>query len=328
MNTPVQKETKQTDLPRNLIDPEIREFILQMEKNYEQLTPKTKMTPTLRREIAEKARQPFRTGGPEMVKTETIMLDSGNVRIRVYTPKIRTAPNAQQPVLLYVHGGGWVMFSIDTHDRLMREYADQTGFAVVGIDYSLSPEHVFPRALDDIDTVYEWVFSNAGANGWDAQSIYIGGDSAGGNLSLCSTLRRRDNDLPLPQGLLLNYAALDTETRPSYQLYDGEPFVLSCDEMAAFWLDYLGAPNTENPYARPLLADLTGLPPVHSCIAECDILRDENLELLKRLKEANVDVSSIIYEGATHSFLEAMSVSSLARRAIEDAAGWLKNKAI
>lgn len=324
MNTPTQKNTGQPDR----IDQEIHEFIVRLDDNYKKLTSSQTVTPSERRTIAEKARKEFRIGGPKMAQTETVAFEGKAIRARVYTPQHPFKSGSGQPVLLYIHGGGWVMFSIDTHDRLMREYADKSGFTVIGVDYSLSPENRFPQALDDIDTVYNWVFSNAETYGWSMEQIYIGGDSAGGNLSLCSTLRRRDSEMLMPKGILLNYAALDTEFRPSYNLYDGEPFVLTQDEMAAFWDDYIGAPNTENPYARPLLADLIGLPSVYMCIAECDILRDENLELYERLVSAGVDVSSIVYRGATHSFLEAMSVSSLAKQAIHDASDWLRSKVI
>lgn len=316
------KHAKGGEVDPSKVDPEISEFIRQMNHQYEKLITHLPISPTERREIAEQARKPFRLGGPEMANTQTFFLDDNQIRIRVYTPKSRHGNSA----LLYVHGGGWVMFSIDTHDRLMREYADQAGCIVIGIDYSLSPEHRFPKALDEIDQVYKWVETDGAEFGLDINNVIIGGDSAGGNLSLCSTLRRRDENLALPRGILLNYAALDTEIRPSYQEFDGAPYVLDVDEMAAFWLDYLGTPNTDNPYARPLLADLTGLPPVHLCIANCDILRDENLVLHDRLINSDVDVSCEIYEGATHSFLEAMSMSACARKAISDSSKWLKQK--
>lgn len=127
----------------------------------------------------------------------------------------------------------------------------------------------------------------------------------------------------MPVALLLNYAALDTDPRPSYRRYDGPPYMLGVDEMSDFWVNYLGQPTTDDPYARPLLADLSGLPPVHLCIAECDILADQNTELATRLQAAGVEVSAVVYKGATHSFLEAINVSGCAERAIQAASGWL-----
>lgn len=316
-------KTKAGQDDQSKIDPEIFEFIRQMNQQYEKLITRLPVSPVERREIAEQARKPFRIGGPEMAETQTFFLEDNHVRVRIYIPKSRSGHSA----LLYIHGGGWVMFSVDTHDRLMREYADQSGCVVIGIDYSLSPEHRFPKALGEINLVYKWIETQGAEFGLDINNLFIGGDSAGGNLSLCSTLRRRDEGLVLPRGVLLNYAALDTEIRPSYQEFDGAPYVLDVEEMAAFWRDYLGAPDTDNPYARPLLADLSGLPPVHLCIANCDILRDENLVLCDRLTEVNVEVSCEVYDGATHSFLEAMSMSACARQAISDSSKWLKKLA-
>jgi acetyl esterase len=245
---------------------------------------------------------------------------AGEVRVRIHRPVLAEGP---LPALVYLHGGGFTLFSIDTHDRLMREYAERIGCAVVGIDYALSPEHRFPRALEDVDASVEWLRTHGHAFGLRTDRIALGGDSAGGNLALSTAIRMRERGDPPPVALLLNYAALDTEPQPSYKRYDGHPYMLNVDEMRDFWINYLGKPSTDNPHARPILADLKGLPPVHMCIAECDILADQNTELTARLKTAGVEVSSIVYLGATHSFLEAVSIADCADRAIQDASDWL-----
>ncbi|MCA8901570.1 MAG: alpha/beta hydrolase [Hyphomonas sp.] len=302
------------------IEPAIRTFIEKTSADAAALSGGLAVSPARRREIAEQVRAPWREGGPVMARSETLALGpEESLRVRIHVP----AAGAGNGTLFYLHGGGWTIFSIDTHDRLMREYADRAGCGVVGLDYSLSPEHRFPKALEDIDLCLAWLRENGPAHGLNTDRLVIGGDSAGGNLSMSTALRLRDRGEPLPAGLLLNYAALDTEIRPSYALYDGEPYMLEADEMKAFWLDYLGAPDTDNPYARPLLADLSGLPPTHLCIAECDILLDENLELERRLTDAGVDVSARVYPGATHSFLEAVSISETADEALAAGALWL-----
>lgn len=310
-------------LPRaDDIDPDVRAFIERTGADYAALSAVSPPTTIARRrEIAEQVRQPWSRGGPDMAETRMIRFGPHGVRARIHIP----ATGAGTGTLLYLHGGGWTVFSIDTHDRLMREYAERIGCAVVGLDYALSPEHRFPRALEDVDACIHWLRRNGSAFGLSVERLAIGGDSAGGNLSLAATLRLRDRGETLPVALLLNYAALDTEPRPSYNRYDGDPYMLNVDEMRDFWINYLGKPTTDDPYARPLLADLTGLPPVHLCIAECDILADQNTELADRLEAAGVEVSAIVYSGATHSFLEAVSISSCADRAIQDASDWLSS---
>lgn len=301
------------------IEPAIRTFVEKTSAESAALSGGKPVTTVRRREIAELVRAPWRAGGPEMAKTEDLTIGPGGLRARIHVP--RGGPG--YGTLLYLHGGGWTIFSIDTHDRLMREYAARAGCGVIGLDYSLSPESRFPHALDDVDACVRWLRSDGGQHNLNVSRVVIGGDSAGGNLSLCAALRMRDRGDVLPHGLLLNYAALDTAVRASYARYDGDPYMLGTAEMKAFWSDYLGAPDTDNPHARPLLADLSGLPPTHLCIAECDILLDENLELKARLEGAGVPVSAIVYPGATHSFLEAVSISATAAQAMADASAWL-----
>lgn len=301
------------------IDPEIKVFIDRTAADYAVFTGPGPVTMARRREIAEQVRAPWAEGGPLMSRTIDLTVGPRNVRMRIHIP----VTDARNGTLIYLHGGGWMIFSIDTHDRLMREYASRAGCAVIALDYSLSPEHRFPTALEDIDACLDWLITDGAAHGLSIRHIAMGGDSAGGNLSICTALRRRDAGARIPDALLLNYAALDYEHRPSWDRYDGEPYMLGSSEMRDFWAGYLGAPATTNPYARPLLADLSGLPPVHLCIAECDILRDENLELRDRLLAAGNSVSATVYPGATHSFLEAVSISRIAEQAIADGAQWL-----
>lgn len=305
------------------IDPDVRSFVERTGADYAafaSLGPPVNIA--RRREIAEQVRAPWARGGPDMAKTHMVEIGPERVRARIYIP----SAGPGNGTLLYLHGGGWTLFSIDTHDRLMREYAQRIGCAVVGLDYSLSPEHRFPRALDDVDACIHWLRREGNAYGLQVDRLAIGGDSAGGNLSLAAALRLRDRGQALPEAILLNYAALDTEPRPSYARYDGEPYMLGKDEMRDFWINYLGKPTTDDPYARPLLADLRNLPPVHLCIAECDILADHNTELASRLEAAGVEVSAIVYQGATHSFLEAVSISDCADRAIQNASDWLAKR--
>jgi len=276
-----------------------------------------------RRAVAERVRERWTVGGPEMAVSETLLVGPANTRVRIHRP-VDAAP---LPVMVYLHGGGWMLFSIDSHDRLMREYAARSGCAVVGVDYSLSPEVRFPGALNEIEAVCAWLRAEGGGHGIDPTHLALGGDSAGANLALSTALRLRDAGHGV-QALLLNYGAFDTEERDSHSRYDGDAFMLTRAEMADFWDNYLGPSllARRHPHARPLLADLHCLPPTFLCIAECDILVDENRAMADRLRSAEVAVTAEIYTGASHSFLEAVGISPLAKRAIDEAAQWLRGR--
>jgi len=273
-----------------------------------------------RRRIAELVRAPWNVGGPVMAATTDLVV--AGVRVRLHRPS--DAPDL--PVLVYLHGGGWVLFSIDTHDRLMREYAARSGCAVLGVEYSLSPEVRFPHALGEIAAVLEWLHASGADHGLDPARIAIGGDSAGGNLALATALGLRDVGRDWLSAMLLNYGAFDADDSAWQGRFHTEDYMLNPAEMAAFWTDYLDEDDRANPLARPLLADLAGLPPAFLCIAECDILAAENRAMAARLAEAGVAVEARVYPGAMHGFIEAASVAPLAERAIQEASEWLRDQ--
>lgn len=305
------------------VDPDIRTFLTRTSADYAQLSLGEELDLARRRTVAARVRGPWTSGGPQMATTETLKVGPFETRIRIHRP----SDAALLPVLVYLHGGGWTLFSIDTHDRLMREYAARSGCAVVGIDYSLSPEVRFPVALDEAQAVCAWLGEHGAAHGLDIGRLALGGDSAGANLALSTALRLRDAGKDAA-ALLLNYGAFDTVERASHARFDGEAFMLTVPEMAAFWENYLGPDGAahDHPHARPMIADLHDLPPAFLCIAECDILADENHAMADRLREAGVEVTAAVYPGATHSFLEAVEISALADRALEEAARWLRER--
>jgi acetyl esterase len=312
--------------PDDDVDPEIRAWLRRMFASSAALGSRPGLSPVERRAIAEAQRAPWQQGGPAMASSETLTVGASGTRIRIHRPT--TA--ADLPVLVYLHGGGWTLFSIDSHDRLMREYAGRAGVAVLGIDYPLAPESCFPAASGSIADVLGWLQAHGSEHGLDASRFAIGGDSAGANLSVSAALRLGADGGPMPRALLLNYGAFDGTWVPSYERYgDGDRYMLTGPEMDEFWACYLGddwATSPPDPLARPLHADLSGLPPTWLCAARCDILLDENVAMAERLVDAGVDTQLHIYDGATHSFLEAMSVSRIADRALADASDWLSER--
>lgn len=320
-------ETTQLSLRGADLDPTIRDFIQRTDADYVRHRNGVVPTRAEARIVAEKVRAPWRAGGPVMGRTEEVFAPTlhGQVRLRLYDP----TPGAPKPALIYVHGGGWVMFSLDTHDRLMREYAARAGICVIGVDYSLSPEVRYPVALDEVVAAVRFVRDQADHLGVLKDRIALGGDSAGANLSLAASILLRDaGESQLTRALLLNYGAFDTELLPEdRQRFGGEGYMLTSDEMEGFWDAYLGE-NVPPPdvLATPLRANLHDLPPAFLCVPQCDVLTGQSLLLLDRLKAANVPSEAVIYHGASHSFLEAVSISPVADRAFDDASIWLRTK--
>jgi len=308
------------------LDPDIRRFVEMMGAGWAQHPPLNSVSCPEARMIAETVREPWTRGGPTMHRTTEhfVPFEAGRIRIRVLDP----SGECDQPALIYLHGGGWTMFSIDTHDRLMREYAHRAQATVIAVDYSLSPEVRFPRALEECVAVVKWLGTHGSLLDIDAQRVAIGGDSAGGNLSLATALLLRDQGLGTAlRGTLLNYGVFDSSRDfPSYSRFGGAGYMLGASEMVDFWRNYVGGEGyTDDPLACPLRAQLAGLPPAFLAIAECDVLRDESVAMAERLRQFGVPVTAEVYKGATHSFLEAMSISTLANRAIDDGAAWLRS---
>ncbi|MBK1615838.1 hypothetical protein CKO44_20500 [Rubrivivax gelatinosus] len=307
--------------------PDIRRFQTTLAERYAAYPPLDSVGLTEARRIAEAVRAPLTEGGPAMVQTEEHRIDTGlaghgSLRLRLYRPD----NNTPLPALLYLHGGGWVFFSLDTHDRLMRELAQRAGRVVIGVDYALSPEARFPVALEQTVAAWRWVQAQAAVLGLDGTRIALGGDSAGANLALAAALLLRDRHGAAPDAMLLNYGVYsDDDDSESFSRFDGPGYTLGRDEMRFFWRQYLGeAAGRHEPLAMPLHAALQGLPRACLVVAECDVLRDGSLALAERLGAAGVDVTLQRHPGATHSFLEAVSWSPTAANALEQAGAWLR----
>ncbi|PZO78623.1 MAG: acetylesterase [Sphingomonas hengshuiensis] len=274
------------------------------------------------RAAAEQVRARWTAGGPTMADTveRTIATDAGGVRIRVYRPQ---GAGAMAPALLYIHGGGFVLFSLDTHDRLMREYAAAAGVVVVGIDYPLSPEARFPVALDRIGAAARWIAAHGATIGVDPRRLAIGGDSAGANLAIATAVDLRGS--VAFDAILSNYGFFSTVVSDDAEArLGGADALLHRDELLGYARNYLThAAQAADPRAFPLSADLAGLPPTLLLIPGLDVLAEQSVAMARRMRAAGVAAETVIYPGATHSFLEAMSIADLARRGIADGAAFL-----
>jgi acetyl esterase len=306
------------------LDPDIRRFICAIAESVAR-HPQFDSAPLRQmRRWAEEARAPWSQGGPVMLETRNLEAPTrhGAVRVRIHRPDRGLLPG-----LVYLHGGGWTLFSIDTHDRVMREYAARAGCCAIGVDYALSPESKFPVPLWQVVDVVRWLVEQARELGIQADRLAIGGDSAGANLSVATCLARRDRQAAPPLcGLLLNYGAfVSRSSAAACRRYGGPEYMLSCEEMNGYWRNYLrDMADAQDPLACPLLAQLGGLPPAFLAIAECDILAEQSEQMAQRLRDAGVSVRSVVYPGASHSFIEAMSVAAISNKALADASEWLR----
>ena len=228
---------------------------------------------------------------------------AGEVPIRVYTPHAAVGEN--HGVLLWFHGGGWVVGDLEYADSTCRTLAKRAGCVVVSVDYRLAPEHPAPAALDDCMAALAWTVENFELLGVDASKVAIGGDSAGGNLAALVCQRVRDEFGPDIDFQLLAYPVTDlTLSQPSME-ENAEGYFLTKALMQWFVKHYLGELDPTDPAVSPLYADdLSGLPPAMVITTELDPLRDEGEAYAARLREAGVATELIRYPGQIHGFMQ------------------------
>lgn len=256
----------------------------------------------------------------ERVEDRTIDGPEGPIKVRVYTPMTQVAGEGPLPLLVYFHGGGWVLGNIETHDGLARAIANEGPAIVAAVDYRLAPEAPFPAAVEDAYAAVCALHCEAAQLGGDPARLGVGGDSAGGNLAAVVSMRIRDRGGPALAWQLLVYPVIDCDfDTPSYrECADG--FGLSRDEMAWYWDQYVEtASERVLPQVSPLRADdLSGLPPAFVMTAEYDVLRDEAERYAERLASAGVPVTLKRYDGMIHGFLRRHMFFDAGRAALED----------
>lgn len=242
---------------------------------------------------------------------------AGDIPVRIYLP----GDERPLPALVYIHGGGWLVGNLDSHDKIMRLLALGSGAAVVGVDYRLAPEHKFPTAIEECLEVVEHLRDHGAEWGIDPRRLAIGGDSAGANLSIAVALALKDSDPDLLSLLLLVYGVFGLRDSPSRRVFGERRDCLSNRDMEYYYDCYVRGPeDRHDPRLDVLSADLSGLPPAFISAAAMDLLLDDSIAMKARMDEAGVASTLKIYDGVLHGFLHYTSMLDAANEAIGDAA--------
>ncbi|MEQ3549537.1 alpha/beta hydrolase [Pseudonocardia nematodicida] len=256
---------------------------------------------------------------PEIATVDrTVPGPAGDIPVRVYTPP----GDSPKPMIVYFHGGGWVIGDLDVCDNPVRRIALATGAVVVSVDYRLAPEHVYPAAFDDAYAATAWVAEHAAELGGDAARIAVSGDSAGGNLAAAVAIAARDRGGPRLAAQLLLYPATDFDFTSGSYAENGAGYLLTIGSMQWFWAHYLGAQDLDrDPYLCPARAEsLAGLPPAFVATAEFDPLRDEGEAYAANLRVAGVEVTATRYDGMVHGFAWTLGATPSGAVLIDDLA--------
>ena len=236
---------------------------------------------------------------------------AGDVPVRVYSP----AGEGPFPLLVWIHGGGWVLGSVEESDPVARGLSVSADCVVASIEYRLAPEHPFPAGLEDCWAALRWCVDHADDLRVDPDRLAIGGDSAGGNLAAACTVLARDAGGPPLRFQLLVYPVVDFDATTRSMVDNAEGYLLTREVMQWFYDHYTHPDQRNDPRAAPLRADdLSGLPPALVITAEYDPLRDEGEAYGRRLAEAGVPVTVTRYDGMIHAFF---SMTAFADRALE-----------
>ncbi len=258
------------------------------------------------------------------VENRTIPGPGGEIAIRIYWPQ--GADSKDLPVVLYIHGGGWVIADLDVYDSSPRALANATGAIVISTHYRQAPEHKFPAAHDDTWAAWLWTLTNAKSLGGDAHRIAVVGESAGGNMAAAIAIRARDEGIQAPLHQVLIYPVTDASvgtTQSERENVNSKP--LGTPALTWFYEKYLAnAADKTNPRFAVLNADLHGVAPATIVLAQIDPLRSEGEAYAERLRAAGVAVDGKQYDGVTHEFFGMGAVIDKAKDAVAFAAAGLK----
>lgn len=259
--------------------------------------------------------------GPELHRVEDRMV-AEHVPVRVYWP----TEGSHLPVVIYFHGGGWVLGDLGTHDPLCRRLAREADCVVVAVDYRLAPDAKFPAAFDDSFDATAYVSEHANEFNVDPSRLVVAGDSAGGNLAAAVAIRAAEVGSPAIRSQVLIYPVVEPHFETESYLAHAEGFGLTRRTMMWFWEQYLASQDdAASHYAVPSRApNLSELPPAHVLTAEYDVLLSEGESYAERLQAAGVPTTIRRYDGMIHGFVHCSGVFDVGRQAISDVAGYLR----
>ena len=289
--------------------------------------PYHQLSPADARKMFRETRPASTPPAPEIGTVKDLTADgpAGPIPIRLYRPKGVPASTAL-PVLVFFHGGGWVIGDLETHDVLCRQLTAGAGISVVNVDYRLAPEHKFPAAIDDAWAATRWVAAHAAELGIDPRRLAVGGDSAGGNLAAVVALLARDGGTPSIALQVLIYPVTDVGAESSSYTDFADGFMLTRDSMRWFIAQYLAGKNdAEDWRVSPARASsLAGVAPALVVTAGFDPLRDEGDAYARKLREAGVCVDALCYGGMIHGFMPMGRLIESGNRAVAHVAASLR----
>jgi acetyl esterase len=306
--------------PHDLLTPGMAQLLARIERA--RRVPFHQMAPQAARAAYDAAAEVLDLARAPLPRVETFTvatLPGVRCRARLYAPRVGGDP---LPALLYLHGGGFVIGGLETHDSLCRQLALRSGGAVLALDYRLAPEHRFPAAVDDAFGALQWLHGHAAALGLDATRLAIGGDSAGGTLAAVAALMARDIGLPLVLQLLITPGTASERDTDSYRRF-GKRFLLDTETIAWFLNETIDPALRHDWRFAPLNAhSFDDVAPAFLLLAECDPVFDEGLAYADRLRFAGVPVEIDLHRGVTHDFIKmgrALPEALLAQQAAADA---------
>lgn len=305
------------------LDPQAKLILDQLEKGG--VPPLHTMSPQAARDAYGLMRSTNKVEEVGHVEDRNIPGPHGDIPIRIYKP-LGYEEIESLPILVFYHGGGWVIGNLDTHDDACRSLTNGANCLVVSVDYRLAPEYKFPVAVEDAFAALEWVVEHAEELGGNSKKIAVGGDSAGGNLAAVATIIAKEKQEPNIVFQLLIYPSTGVGPTKSYE-DNGEGYFLTKELMAWFREHYLNSPeDAKHPHVSPYLyEDPSGLPPALVMTAEYDPLRDDGKAYANKLKAAGVDVIYSEYVGMIHGFVTMANFIDKGKFALQEAASVLKD---